>query len=37
MGLICDLTGDGAPDLVLLCHDRVLLYPQSRKAAARPE
>ena len=34
MGLVSDLTGDGAPDLVLLCHDRVLLYPQSQKAAA---
>jgi hypothetical protein len=34
MGLVGDLTGDGAPDLVLLCHDRVLLYPQSQKAAA---
>jgi len=28
MGLITDLTGDGKDDLVLLCHDRVLLYPQ---------
>jgi len=34
MGLVGDLTGDGAPDLILLCHDRVLLYPQSPKAAA---
>jgi hypothetical protein len=34
MGLITDLTGDGKDDLVLLCHDRVLLYPQQTKAAA---
>lgn len=27
-GMIVDLTGDGRPDLVLLCHDRMLLYPQ---------
>jgi 5-hydroxyisourate hydrolase-like protein (transthyretin family) len=26
--LIADVTGDGRPDLVLLCHDRVLVYPQ---------
>ncbi len=25
---IADLTGDGLDDLVLICHDRVLLYPQ---------
>ena len=33
MGLVTDLTGDGKDDLVLLCHDRVLLYPQQAKAA----
>jgi hypothetical protein len=27
-GLIADVTGDGKPDLVLLAHDRVLIYPQ---------
>ena len=27
--IISDLTGDGANDIVLLAHDRVLLYPQS--------
>ena len=32
MGLITDLTGDGKDDLVLLCHDRVLIYPQQAKA-----
>ena len=26
--LIADVTGDGRADIVLLCHDRVLLYPQ---------
>jgi hypothetical protein len=31
MGLVTDLTGDGRDDLVLLCHDRVLLYPQQAK------
>ncbi|MGD9693124.1 MAG: FG-GAP repeat domain-containing protein [Phycisphaerales bacterium] len=28
MGAIEDVTGDGAADLVLLAHDRVLIYPQ---------
>ncbi len=28
MGVIEDVTGDGAADLVLLAHDRVLVYPQ---------
>lgn len=27
-GLIADVTGDGKADLVLLSHDRVLIYPQ---------
>lgn len=31
MALIGDFTGDGAKDIVLLCHDRMLLYPQSPK------
>ena len=35
MALIADFTGDGAEDVALLCHDRVLLYPQTRKPAAR--
>jgi hypothetical protein len=26
--VIADITGDGAHDVVMLCHDRVLLYPQ---------
>ncbi len=26
--LIADITGDGASDLILLAHDRVLIYPQ---------
>jgi hypothetical protein len=32
MGMIVDLTGDGADDLVLLAHDRVLLYPQMTRS-----
>jgi hypothetical protein len=28
MALIGDFTGDGAADLALLVHDRVLIYPQ---------
>lgn len=31
--LISDVTGDGRPDLVLLCHDRVLVYPQDGPGA----
>jgi hypothetical protein len=27
-GLIVDVTGDGRADLLLLCHDRLLVYPQ---------
>jgi len=27
-GVIADVTGDGKPDLILLAHDRVLVYPQ---------
>jgi FG-GAP-like repeat len=29
--VIADVTGDGRADLVLLCHDRVLVYPQDAK------
>lgn len=29
-GLVADVTGDGLDDLVLLIHDRVLVYPQDR-------
>jgi hypothetical protein len=32
--IIADITGDDADDLLLLCHDRVLLYPQMTKPAA---
>jgi hypothetical protein len=37
---VADVTGDGADDLVLLAHDRVLIYPQMTGAhagAALPE
>jgi hypothetical protein len=30
--LVADVTGDGADDVILMCHDRVLLYPQMRSA-----
>jgi hypothetical protein len=32
--LIADITGDGANDLILLSHDRALVYPQMKTAAA---
>lgn len=31
--LISDVTGDGRPDLILLCHDRLLVYPQDGPGA----
>ncbi len=39
MGAIEDVTGDGLKDLLLLTHDRVLLYPQSAgtKEASAPK
>ncbi|MEI6474448.1 MAG: VCBS repeat-containing protein [Planctomycetota bacterium] len=30
MGEIADITGDGLNDLVLLAHDRILIYPQAK-------
>ncbi len=33
--LVADVTGDGADDLVLLAHDRVLIYPQMTGRGAR--
>ncbi|GIT31893.1 MAG: hypothetical protein Ct9H300mP1_39390 [Planctomycetaceae bacterium] len=35
--LIADVTGDDRPDLVLLVHDRVLVYPQDAGDAAKPK
>lgn len=38
--LIADVTGDGRPDLILLCHDRILVYPQDgpgAEAEAQPK
>ena len=32
-GLAIDVTGDGLRDLVLLCHDRLILYPQDSGTA----
>ena len=37
MGVVADVTGDGAGDLLLLAHDRVLLYPQATEATARKQ
>jgi hypothetical protein len=31
--IIADVTGDGAPDLTLLCHDRLIVYPQMTQPA----
>jgi hypothetical protein len=36
MGLVTDITGDGKDDLVLMAHDRVLIYPQQTKPSAAP-
>lgn len=27
-GIVVDVTSDGRPDLIILCHDRLILYPQ---------
>lgn len=32
--IVADVTGDGAGDLILMCHDRILLYPQMTKKSA---
>ena len=32
--IIQDVSGDGSNDLILMCHDRILLYPQMTKASA---
>ena len=31
--LVADVTDDGRPDLVLLVHDRLLVYPQIQSGA----
>ena len=31
--VISDVTGDSRPDLILLCHDRILIYPQDGPGA----
>jgi hypothetical protein len=36
MGQVADVTGDGLADLVLLAHDRLLVYPQASGTAAAP-
>lgn len=35
--LIADVTGDGRADLLLLAHDRILLYPQDTGAESKPQ
>lgn len=35
--LVADLTGDAAHDLLLLAHDRLLIYPQQTAGRAGPE
>ena len=32
--IIADVTGDGSDDLILMCHDRILLYPQMTPSSA---
>ena len=32
--IIEDVSADGSNDLILMCHDRILLYPQMTKASA---
>ncbi|MEY3175755.1 MAG: hypothetical protein RLZZ436_3669 [Planctomycetota bacterium] len=34
--VVADVTGDGLGDLLLLCHDRLLLYPQDSGASPAP-
>jgi len=35
-GLIADVTGDGRDDLVLLCHDQLIVYPQDSGESTKP-
>jgi len=35
--IIVDVTGDERPDLVLLVHDRVLVYPQDTQPEPKPD
>ena len=35
--IVVDVTGDGRADLLLLCHDRLLLYPQDTGDEVQPE
>ena len=34
-GIVADVTGDGRKDLVLLCHDQLIVYPQDSTAQAQ--
>jgi hypothetical protein len=31
---VVDVTGDGLKDLILLCHDQLLVYPQDSGAGS---
>jgi hypothetical protein len=35
-GIVADVTSDGRFDLILLCHDRLILYPQDSGEAPAP-
>lgn len=35
--LVADVTGDNAQDVVLLIHDRLVIYPQQTAPARPPE
>jgi hypothetical protein len=36
-GIVADVTSDGRFDLILLCHDRLILYPQDSGDASAPK
>lgn len=36
-GLVADVTGDGRHDLILLCHDRLLVYPQDSGQSSKSD
>ena len=35
-GMVVDVTADGLPDLVFLCHDRLIVYPQDSGKSTTP-
>jgi len=34
-GIVADVTSDGRMDLIVLCHDRLILYPQDSGEAKK--